>query len=104
MNAPMTFESVTLGSSVHCLEKRRMNSQRVSSDPCRQALRSHELPGRTYVPWKFLTKTLTRSAQLLIWYGGWCSSQALAESARNKGRLQMMSNSSSASPSWQARW
>jgi hypothetical protein len=31
MNAPMTSESVTLGSSVHCLEKRRINSHRVSS-------------------------------------------------------------------------
>jgi hypothetical protein len=31
MNAPMTSESVTLGSSVHCLEKRQINSWRVSS-------------------------------------------------------------------------
>jgi hypothetical protein len=31
MNAPMTSESVTLGSSVHCLENRLMNSRRVSS-------------------------------------------------------------------------
>jgi hypothetical protein len=30
MNAPMTSESVTLGSLVHCLAKHRMNSWRVS--------------------------------------------------------------------------
>jgi hypothetical protein len=40
MNAPITSASVTLGSSVHCLEKHRMNSRRVSSGFWRQLLRS----------------------------------------------------------------
>jgi hypothetical protein len=63
MKAQMTSESVMLGSSVHCLEKRLMKSQRDSSGFCRQPLRSQEFSGRTYVPWKFPTKILTRSAQ-----------------------------------------
>ena len=62
MNAPMTSESVMLGSSVHCLEKRLMKSRRDLSGFCRQLVRSHEFLGRTYVPRKFPTKILTRSA------------------------------------------
>ena len=92
-------ESPTLGSSVHCLEKRRMKSRRDSSGFWRQLLRSQEFPGRTYVPWKFPTKTLTKSRQSWIYEGGRCSSQARAESDRNKERLRMMSRSSSMPPS-----
>ena len=43
-------ESPTLGNSVHCLEKRRMKSQRDSSGFWRQLLRSQEFPRLTYVP------------------------------------------------------
>ena len=57
-------ESPTLGNSVHCLEKRRMKSQRDLPSFWQQLLRSQEFPGRTYVPWKFPTKTLTKSRQL----------------------------------------
>jgi hypothetical protein len=39
-NAPITFESVTLGSSMRCLENHRMYSRKVSSGFCRQFLRS----------------------------------------------------------------
>jgi hypothetical protein len=46
-NAPMTSIAVTLGSSVHCLEKRRMYSRRVSSSFWQQLLRSQELSGCT---------------------------------------------------------
>ena len=94
-----TSESPTLGNSVHCLEKRRMKSRRDSSGFWRQLLRSQEFLDRTYVPWKFLMKIFTKSRQLWIYKGGWCSSQAHAESDRNKGRLQMMSRSSFAPPS-----
>ena len=45
-----TFESSTLGNSVHCLENHRMKSRRDSSVFWRQLLRSQEFPGRTYVP------------------------------------------------------
>jgi hypothetical protein len=51
--APMTSESVTLGSSVRCFENCRMYSRRYSPSCWRQLRRSHEFPGRTYVPWKF---------------------------------------------------
>jgi hypothetical protein len=44
-NAPMTSESMTLGSSVGCLENHRMYSRRASSEFYRQLLRSQELPG-----------------------------------------------------------
>ena len=94
-----TSESPTLGNSVRCLEKRRMKSQRDSFGFWRQLLRSQEFPGRTYVPWKFPTKTFTKSRQLWIYKGERCSSQAHAESDRNNGRLRMMSRSSSAPPS-----
>jgi len=40
IKAPMTSESVMLGSSVHCLENRRMKFRRDSSGFCRQLLRS----------------------------------------------------------------
>ena len=50
MNAPMTSESVMLGSSVHCLEKHLMKSWRDSSGFYQQLLRSHEFPERTFVP------------------------------------------------------
>ena len=103
MKAPMTSESVMLGSSVHCLENHLMKSRRDSSGFCRQLLRSQEFPGRTYVPWKFPTKILTRSAQSWIIRSGRCSSHAMAESSRWSGRLRMMSRSSSAPPSWHAR-
>jgi hypothetical protein len=46
-NAPMTSALVTLGSSVHYEEKRRMYSQRVSSGFWQQLLRSQELLGHT---------------------------------------------------------
>jgi hypothetical protein len=61
--ALMTSESVTLGSSVHCFENRLMYSRRDSLGCWRQLRRSHEFLGRTYMPWKFLTKALTRSSQ-----------------------------------------
>jgi hypothetical protein len=57
------------------------------------------VPGRTYVPWKFPAKALTRPSQLEICAGGRCSSQAPAASERNRGRLQMMRLSSSVPPS-----
>jgi hypothetical protein len=60
------------------------------------------VPRRTYVPWKFSAKALTRSSQLEICAGGRCSSQARAASERNRGRLRMMRLSSSVPPSWQA--
>ena len=94
-----TSESPTLGNSVHCLENRRMKSQRDSFGFWRQLLRSQEFPGRTYVPWKFPTKTFTKSRQSWIYEGGRCSSQPCTESDRNKGRLQMMSRSSFTPPS-----
>ena len=62
--APITSASVTLGSSLHYWEKRRMYPQRVSSAFWRQFLRSHGFLGRLYVPWKFPTKIFFRSAQL----------------------------------------
>jgi hypothetical protein len=46
-NAPMMLASVRLGSLVHCREKHRMYSQRVSSGFWRHLLRSQELPGQT---------------------------------------------------------
>ena len=76
-----------------------MKSRRDSSSLWRQLLRSQEFPGHTYVSWKFPTKTFTKSRQLWIYKGGRCSSQARAESDRNKGRLRMMSRSSFAPPS-----
>jgi hypothetical protein len=74
-NAPMTSESVVLGSSVCCFENRRMYSRRDSPGCWQQLRRSHEFPRRTYVPWKFPAKALTRSSQLEICVGGRCSSQ-----------------------------
>jgi hypothetical protein len=62
----MTSESVMLGSSVRCFENRRMYSHRDSPGCWRQLRRSQEFPGRTYVPWKFPAKALTRSSQLEI--------------------------------------
>jgi hypothetical protein len=61
-NALMMSESVMLGNSMHCFENRRMYSRRDSPGYCWQLRRSHEFPGRTYVPWKFPAKTLTRSS------------------------------------------
>jgi hypothetical protein len=58
----MTSESVTLGSSVRYFENRRMYSRRDSPGCWRQLRRSHEFLGRTYVPWKFPAKALTRSS------------------------------------------
>jgi hypothetical protein len=101
-NAPMTSESVMLGSSVRYFENRRIYSRRDSPGCWRQLWRSQEFPGRTYVPWKFPAKALTRSSQLEICAGGRCSSQARAASERNRGRLWMMRLSSSVPPSWQA--
>jgi hypothetical protein len=63
-NAPMTSESVMLGSSVRCFENRWMYSRRDSSGYWRQLRRSHEFPGRTYVPWKLPAKALTRSSPI----------------------------------------
>jgi hypothetical protein len=73
-NAPITSESVMLGNSVRCFENRRMYSRRNSPGCWRQLRRSHEFPGRTYVPWKFPAKALTRSSQPKICVGGRCSS------------------------------
>ena len=92
--APIT--SVTLGSSLHCREKRRMYPRRVSPAFCRQFLRSHGFPERLYMPWKFPTKISFRSAQLWILLGGRCSNHVHAESARNNGRLRIMKSSLSA--------
>jgi hypothetical protein len=48
-NAPMTSESVMLGSSARCFENRRMYSHRDSPGCWRQLWRSHEFLGRTYL-------------------------------------------------------
>jgi hypothetical protein len=98
----MTSESVMLGSSVRCFENHQMYSRRDSPGYWRQLRRSHEFPRRTYVPWKFQAKALTRLSQLEICAGGRCSSQARAASERNRGRLRMMRLLSSVPPSWQA--
>jgi hypothetical protein len=84
-NAPMTSESVMLGSSVRCFENRRMYSLRDSPGCWRQLQRSHEFPGRMYVRWKFPVKALTRSSQSEICAGGRCSSHARAASERKGG-------------------
>jgi hypothetical protein len=101
-NAPLTSESVILGSSVRCFENRQMYSHRDSPGCWRQLRRSHEFPGHTYVPWKFPAKALTRLSQLEICAGGRCSSQARVASERNRGRLQMMRLASSVPLSWHA--
>jgi hypothetical protein len=101
-NAPMTSESVMLGSSMCCFENRRMYSRWDSPGCWRQLQRSHEFPGRTYVPWKFPAKALTRLSQSEIYAGGRCSSQARASSERKRGRLRMMRLSSSVPPNWHA--
>jgi hypothetical protein len=49
-NAPMTSESMILGSLVRCFENRRMYSRKDSPSCWRQLRRSQEFPGRTYVP------------------------------------------------------
>jgi hypothetical protein len=81
----MTSESVMLGSSVRCFENLQMYSHRDSTGCWRQLRRSNEFLGRTYVPWKFLAKALTRSSQSEICVGGRCSSQARAASERKRG-------------------
>jgi hypothetical protein len=93
----------TLGSSVRRLEKRRMKSRSDSPGFWVHASRSQEFPGRTYVPWKFPTKVRTRSSQLWIWLAGRCSSHIHTESARCSGRLQMITSSVVAPPSWHAK-
>jgi hypothetical protein len=98
----MTSESVTLGSSVRCFENRRMYSRRDSPGCWRQLRRSHEFPGRTYMPWKFSAKALTRPFQSEICARGRCSSQAQAASERKRGRLRMLRLSSSAPLNWHA--
>jgi hypothetical protein len=101
----MMSQSVMLGSLVRCFENRRMYSRRDSPGCWRQLQRSHEFPGRTYVPWKFPVNALTRSSQLEICVGGRCSSQDQAASERKRGRLRMMRLSSSAPPNWHvSRW
>jgi hypothetical protein len=93
----------TLGSSIQRLEKCRMKSR---SDPPGfwvHARRSHEFPGRKYLPWKFPTKVQTKSSQLWIWLADRCSSHVRAELARCSGRLRMMTSSVVAPPSWHAR-
>jgi hypothetical protein len=99
-NAPMTSKSVMLGGSVRCFENRWMYSRRDSPGCWRQLQRSHEFPVRTYVPWKFPAKALTRSSQSEICAGGRCSSHARAASERKRGRLRMMRLSSSVPPNW----
>jgi hypothetical protein len=94
----MTSESVMLGSSVRCFENRRMYPRRDSPGCWRQLQRSHEFLGRTYVPWKFPAKTLTRSSQSEICAGGRCSSHTRAASERKRGMLRMMRLSSSVPP------
>jgi hypothetical protein len=83
----MTSELVMLGSSVRYFKNLRMYSCRDSPGCRRQLRRSHEFPGRTYVPWKFPAKALTRSSQSEICAGGRCSSQARAASERKKGEV-----------------
>jgi hypothetical protein len=101
-NAPMTSESVMLGSSVRCFENHRMYSRWDSPGCWRQLRRSHEFPGRTYVPWKFPAKALTRSSQSEIYAGGRCSSHARVASESKRGRLWMMRLSSFVPPNWHA--
>jgi hypothetical protein len=43
-NGPKTSSLATSGSSLHCLEKRRMYSRRVSPDFCQQFFRSQGFP------------------------------------------------------------
>jgi hypothetical protein len=83
------------------LRKLRIYSRRDSPGCWRQLRRSQEFLGRTYVPWKFPAKALTRLSQLEICAGARCSSQARAASERNMGRLRMMRLSSFVPPSWQ---
>jgi hypothetical protein len=93
----------TLGSSVQLLEKCRMKSRSDSPGFWVHARRSQELPGRTYVPWKFPTRVRTISSQLWIWLAGKCSSHVRAELVRCRGRLRMMTSSVVAPPGWHAR-
>jgi hypothetical protein len=92
-----------MGSSVQRLEKRRMKSRSDSPSFCVQERRSHEFPGRTYVPWKLPTNVWTRSSQLWIWLAGKCSSHVRAASPRCRGKLRMMTLSLMAPPYWQAK-
>jgi hypothetical protein len=78
----MTSESVMLGSSVRCFENRRMYSRRDSPGYWRQLRRSYDFLGRTYVPWKFPAKALTRSSYSEICARGRCSSHARVASER----------------------
>jgi hypothetical protein len=71
-NVKMASLSVALGSSVQRLEKRQMYSRKLSPGCYLQLRSSHCLPGRVYMPWKFLMKTQRRSAQLLILSSGRC--------------------------------
>jgi hypothetical protein len=63
--------------------------------------RSQEIPGRTYVPWKFPPKTLTRSAQSWIWVGGrWEVLEARSSGVGQKeGKLRKIRLSSLVPPS-----
>jgi hypothetical protein len=81
-NTEMASLSVAPRSSVHRLEKHQMYSRRLSPDCFLQLHSSHCLPGRVYVPWKFLTKTQRRSVQLWILSCGMCSSHVRSESLR----------------------
>jgi hypothetical protein len=81
------------------LGKRRMKSRSDLPGFWVHTRRSHEFPGRTYVPWKFPTKVRTRSSQLCIWLAGRCLSHVCAKSARCNGRLRMTTSSVVAPPS-----
>jgi hypothetical protein len=48
--------------------------------------RSHEFLGQMYMPWKCSTKTEQRSPQQLMLPGSSCSSHALVELDRSRGR------------------
>jgi hypothetical protein len=85
------------------LENRCMKSRSDSPGFWVHTRRSQELPGCTYVPWKFPTNVCTRSSQLWIWLGGRCSSHVRAESVRCSCRLRMMTSSVVVPPNWHTR-
>lgn len=92
MKALITSASARLVSLLHCREKRRMQSLKVSSEFCRQFFWSHGLPRRTYVPWKFPTNISSRSVQLWIHPCLWLSSHAHSNLPNTWGGSRLQSH------------
>lgn len=78
-NVDIALLSVALGSLVHCLEKHRMYSCRLSPSFYLQFRSSHSLLDHAHVPWKLPMKVSRSCAQLLILSRGKCSSQVRAD-------------------------